>query len=81
MNGMMPNRQYEMKIGLKQMDINPGSDILIAWSKPIFDETFLNTYKATLILQDKAFTTSYKNEYSNMYVKMSRWLRRDTRQE
>ena len=80
LNGMMPNRQYEMKVGLKQMDINPGSEVLIAWSKPLFDETFLNTYKATLILQDKAFTTAYKNEYSGSYVKMSRWLRRDTRQ-
>ena len=123
---MMPNRMYEMKVGLKEMDINPGEEVLIAWSKPFtrrlfeylqgqgsyyFSEIKINQnqfslklrnqnqskswfwssgcqiksshttpVQGDLILQDKMFTTAYKNEYASTYVKTARWLRRDTRQ-
>ena len=75
LNGMKQNRLYEIRVGTRKMDTNPGDDIITAWSKSVYAETVLNTYKAQLIISELDWDPKFKNEYSNVFLKMTKELK------
>ena len=69
-DGLTQNRQYNLKVGVRKMDINVGENITTAWSDIATGETFIASYNARTILSKSKWNQDLKNKFSGVNLKM-----------
>ncbi|CAG5107307.1 Oidioi.mRNA.OKI2018_I69.chr1.g3255.t1.cds [Oikopleura dioica] len=69
-DGLTQNRQYNIKVGVRKMDIAHGENTTTAWSDPAVGETFIASYNARTILAKTKWDSCYKNKFSGAHLKL-----------
>ena len=80
MDGLTPNRRFEIRIGVRKMDPVPGEETITAWSKSAYGQTFLRTYKGEIILAGTDWSNDYMNKYSSKYISITETMSKNLRE-